>query len=140
MEPDKPSSPYSVATERLVRLWKKPQSSLKQPADQHPSLFALAEKAHILMDRREGIDLDEALELCRLRVGFCLSSGRVRYRDQSAMHTMEDMAKIYDELNQLRGCSLWLMQAEKVGREIGADRLAMTHVIDKLTEAQERQK
>ncbi|KAL8905423.1 MAG: hypothetical protein Q9207_002663 [Kuettlingeria erythrocarpa] len=100
---------------------------------------ALAEKAHILMDRRKEGDLYEALDLCKVRVGICVTGGRITtYRDESAMYTMEDMAKIHDELNELEKSVVWLEQAADIGRDLRVDRMAMTHVVDKLMDAQTR--
>lgn len=96
---------------------------------------ALEEKAHILMDRRKEGDLLRALELCSVRVGM-------RYkgvgRDKSAMYTMEDMAKIHDELNDLQKSVVWLEQAAHLGKDLRVDRMAMTHIVDKLVDAKKK--
>ncbi|KAL8726775.1 MAG: hypothetical protein Q9181_005930 [Wetmoreana brouardii] len=100
---------------------------------------ALKEKAHILMDRKEEGDLDEALRLSRLQVGLCVRDNQATtYRDQSAMHTMEDIAKIHDELNELQKSVVWLESAANLGRDLGVDRMAITHVVDKLVDAQRK--
>ena len=99
---------------------------------------ALEEKAHILMDRRKEGDLHEALRLCHVRVGMRYKGVGEVYRDKSAMYTMEDIAKIHDELNDLQKSVVWLEQAAHLGKDLRVDRMAMTHIVDKLVDAKKK--
>ena len=99
---------------------------------------ALEEKAHILMDRRKEGDLHEALRLCHVRVGMRYKGVGEVYRDKSAMYTMEDIAKIHDELNDLQKSVVWLEQAAHLGKDLRGDRMAMTHIVDKLVDAKKK--
>lgn len=99
---------------------------------------ALEQKAHILMDRRKEGDLHEALRLCSVRVGMRYKGVGQVYRDKSAMYTMEDMAKIHDELNDLQKSVVWLEQAAYLGKDLRVNRMAMTHIVDKLVDAKKK--
>ena len=51
---------------------------------------------------------------------------------------MEDMAKILDELSDLQKRVVWLEQAACLGRDLRLDRMATTHLVDELVDAQKK--
>ena len=94
--------------------------------------LASRELEHILMDQNEW---HQALEVCFSIIGQPSSaSGTIepQYHDMYAVHTMEDIAKIYDNLGQSESCIAWLIQAAKSAFVLKAPCMATTHIIDKL--------
>lgn len=76
--------------------------------------LASRELEHILMDQNEW---HQALEVCFSIIGQPSSaSGTIepQYHDIYAVHTMEDIAKIYDNLGLSETCTAWLVQQQRV--------------------------
>lgn len=97
--------------------------------------LASRELEHILMDQNEW---HQALEVCFSIIGQQSSaSGTIepQYHDIYAVHTMEDIAKIYDNLGQSESCIAWLIQAAKSAFVLKAPWMATMHIIDKLVTA-----
>lgn len=77
----------------------------------------------------------QALEVCFSIIGrpsFASGTIEPKYRDIYAVHTMEDIAKIYGNLGQPESCIAWLIEAVKSAFVLNAPWMATTHIIDKL--------
>ena len=103
---------------------------------------AARELEHVLRDQNRW---EQALEVCFPIVGQSpadLKPINPQYHDEYAVHTMEDIAKIYDNLGDSKSCLGWLTQAAASAIAFGCPMVLTTHVIDKLerTKAQCRTK
>ena len=97
--------------------------------------MAARELEHILMDQT---DWQHALEVCLPIVGRLPSALELiepQYHDECAVHTMEDIAKIYDSLGDSELCIAWLTQAANSAWPMWGSRVPTTHIIDKLVSA-----
>ncbi|CAF9935980.1 hypothetical protein IMSHALPRED_010416 [Imshaugia aleurites] len=97
--------------------------------------LALRALEHVLMDQNEW---RQALEVCSSIVGQASSTEeRVepQHHDECAIHTMEDIAKIYDNLGRPESCIAWLDRAAKSAYNLFGSCAATTHIIDKLVGA-----
>lgn len=100
-----------------------------------PARMALRELEHVLMDQNEW---HQALKVCFSIVGQPPSADeRVepQYHDEYAIHTMEDVAKIYDNLGRPDSYIAWLERAAKSAYGLFGSCIATTHIIDKLVAA-----
>ena len=97
--------------------------------------LALRALEHLLMDQNEW---RQALEVCSSAVGQASSTEeRVepQHHDECAIYTMEDIAKIYDNLGRPESCIAWLDRAAKSAYNLFGSCAATTHIIDKLVSA-----
>ena len=93
------------------------------------------ELEHILMDMG---DWRQALEVCMTIVGQLETvngSPEPQYRDECAVHTMEDIAKIYNRLEDLKSSIAWLKQAAACAWTLWGTWVATQHIVDKLVAA-----
>lgn len=97
--------------------------------------MAARELEHVLMDRN---DWQQALEVCLSIIGqppSTLELVEPQYYDEYAVHTMEDIAKIYDNLGESESSIAWLTQAANSAWTLWGSGVATTHIIDKLVGA-----
>ena len=97
--------------------------------------MAARELEHILMDNS---DWQQALKVCLSIVGqppSALELVEPQYHDKYAVHTMEDIAKIYDVLGESEFSIAWLIQAASCACTLWGSGVATTHIIDKLVSA-----
>ena len=90
------------------------------------------ELEYILMDMK---DWGQALEVCMTIVGqsnTMAGSPKPQYNDECAVHTMEDVAKIYGQLDDLESSIAWLKQAAVCAWTLWGDWVTTQHVVDKL--------
>lgn len=100
-----------------------------------PARLAAREIEHILMDEKQW---HEALEVCHSIVGQQPSSFQLaepHHHDECAVHTMEDIAKIYEHLGEAASCIGWLTQAANSAWILWRSCSATTHIVDKLVGA-----
>lgn len=93
------------------------------------------ELEHILMDIG---DWRQALEVCMTIVGqfeTVTASPEPQYNDECAVHTMEDIAKIYCQLEDLHSSIAWLKQAATWAWTLWGTWVATKHIVDKLVAA-----
>ena len=104
-------------------------------AQSRPARLAARELEHVLMD---GQKWHEALGVCHSIVGQQPSSFHLavpHFRDECAVHTMEDMAKIYENLGDTKFCIAWLTQSVNSVWILWGSCIATTHIVDKLVGA-----
>lgn len=97
--------------------------------------MAARELEHILMDQHQW---QQALRMCHYIVGQpCSTYGLVQPQshDECAVHTMEDIAKIFENLGEPEVRTSWLMQAANSAWALWGWCIATTHVFDKLVGA-----
>ena len=100
-----------------------------------PARLAARELEHVLMDEQEW---HKALEVCYSIVGQRPSSFQLAepyHRDECAVRTMEDIAKIHENLGDTKSCIAWLIQAANTSWLLFGSCIATTHIIDKLVGA-----
>ena len=98
--------------------------------------LAAREFEHVLMDQDEW---QQAREVCLSIVGQHTSSlhehVEPQYHDKCALHTMEDLAKIFEHLGEHNLCIAWLTQAADNALSLWGSCFGTTHIIDKLVDA-----
>ena len=90
------------------------------------------ELEHVLMDMN---DWGQALEVCMTIVGQSKTMTGIpkpQYNDECAVHTMEDIAKIYGQLEDLKSSLAWLKQAAICAWTLWGDWVATQRIVDKL--------
>ena len=82
-------------------------------------------------------DWQQALQVCMVIVGHTETVGAVQpqYNDSCAASTMEDIAKVYDNLEDPESSIAWLKKAVKCEWNLWKDCVATKHVVDKLVAA-----
>ena len=100
--------------------------------------LAMREVEHVLMDMGEW---QQALELCMVIVGQAGPFEGVpepQCLDDCAAYTMEDIAKIYDNLKDTGSSIKWLEKAVQCEWDLWKDSVATKHTVDKLVAALSR--
>ncbi|KAF8855332.1 hypothetical protein BDZ45DRAFT_805081 [Acephala macrosclerotiorum] len=90
---------------------------------------AAREVEHVLVDTGDYL---QALKLCFTIVGTCEPVKHLAYYDNCTVHTMEDIAKIYDRLGNIDLSTKWLELAAYVGRDLWGPWVGTMHIVDKL--------
>ncbi|KAI5927179.1 Clr5 domain-containing protein [Camillea tinctor] len=87
---------------------------------------------HILMDKRSWA---EALSVCLGIVGYADKQGlpvEMTLRDECAVYTMEDIAKIYENMGEPEKSTHWLGRAATCATNLGKPTHEIAHIVDKL--------
>ena len=104
-------------------------------AQSRPARLAARELEHVLIDEEKW---HEALEVCHSIVDQQHSSFQLaepHRRDECAVYTMEDIAKIYANVGETKSCIAWLTQAANSAWMLWGSCVATRHIVDKLVGA-----